>query len=71
MIFGLAFATFLTLLLVPAMYLIAERSKRKSEMILDHLKLSRAWMYFPFFVLICRAYLSMRGQSIKYGDLDY
>lgn len=71
MIFGLAFATFLTLLLVPAMYLIAERLKRKSEIILKHLGLPNAVMYIPFFILVTRAVLAIRGKKIEYGDLDY
>ncbi len=57
MIFGLAFATFLTLLLVPAMYLIAERLKRKAEVILVHFDLPKVIMYVPFFVLVCQIIL--------------
>ena len=71
MIFGLAFATFLTLLLVPAMYLIAERLKRKSQIILAHLGLPSVIMYIPFFILIARFVLWIRGKKIEYGDLDY
>jgi multidrug efflux pump len=71
MIFGLAFATFLTLLLVPAMYLIAERLKRKSIIILNHLKLPPSIMYVPFFILIARLVLYIKGTKLDYGDLDY
>lgn len=71
MIFGLGFATFLTLLLVPAMYLISERLKRKSEIILDHLDLSHALMYVPFFILVTRFVLYLKGTKLEYGDLDY
>ncbi|MEO6904200.1 MAG: efflux RND transporter permease subunit [Bacteroidia bacterium] len=71
MIFGLSFATFLTLLLVPAMYLIAERLKRKSIIILDHLKLPHAVMYIPFFILITRAIFYIKGKRLNYGNLDY
>lgn len=71
MIFGLAFATFLTLLLVPAMYLIAERLKRKSEIILKHLGLPNAVMYIPFFILITRLILYIKGTKLGYGNLDY
>lgn len=71
MIFGLAFATFLTLLLVPAMYLIAERLKRKSAIILKHLGLPSIVMYVPFFILITRFVLYLRGRKIEYGNLDY
>lgn len=71
MIFGLAFATFLTLLLVPAMYLISERLKRKSVIVLNHFGMSEALMYVPFFVMICRLVLRLQGKKLEYGDLDY
>jgi multidrug efflux pump subunit AcrB len=71
MIFGLGFATFLTLLLVPAMYLISERLKRKSHIILKHLGLSNVVMYVPFFILITRFVLWLKGTKLEYGDLDY
>lgn len=71
MIFGLAFATFLTLLLVPAMYLIAERLKRKSEIILMHFGLSNAMMYIPFFILVCQLIIKLQGKKLEYGNLDY
>ncbi len=71
MIFGLSFATFLTLLLVPAMYLIAERLKRKSEIVLKHFGLPTALMYVPFLVLILRLALYLKGKKLEYGNLDY
>ncbi|MCX6296348.1 MAG: efflux RND transporter permease subunit, partial [Bacteroidetes bacterium] len=71
MIFGLGFATFLTLLLVPAMYLISERLKRKSLIIIKHMGLSTIAMYIPFFILITRFVFWLRGTKIEYGDLDY
>ncbi|MGB3949159.1 MAG: efflux RND transporter permease subunit [Bacteroidia bacterium] len=71
MIFGLAFATFLTLLLVPAMYLISERLKRKSEIVLKHFGMSNALMYVPFFVMICRIVIRLKGTKLDYGNLDY
>lgn len=70
MIFGLGFATFLTLLLVPVLYLMSERLKRKSEVILDHFELSHAWMYVPFFILITRFVLYTKGTKLEYGNLD-
>ena len=70
MIFGLGFATLLTLLLVPAMYLIAERLKRKGEVILQLLDLPKVTMYIPFFVLICTLILKIKGIKPDYGDLD-
>jgi multidrug efflux pump len=70
MIFGLAFATFLTLLLVPAMYLIAERLKRKAEVILEHFDLPKVVMYVPFFVAVCQFILWMQRKKLDYGNLD-
>lgn len=70
MIFGLSFATFLTLILVPAMYLIAERLKRKSVVVLKHYKLNPAFMYVPFLVLFARFALYVQGIKLDYGDLD-
>ncbi len=70
MIFGLGFSTFLTLLLVPAMYLIAERLKRKSVIVLKHFDLPAATMYIPFFVWILRFILYIKGIKLEYGDLD-
>ncbi len=70
MIFGLGFATFLTLLLVPAMYLIAERLKRKSLIILEHFGFSTALMYIPFFILFCRLVLRLQGKKLEYFNLD-
>ncbi len=71
MIFGLGFATFLTLLLVPAMYLISERLKRKSIIVLKHMDLPNALMYIPFFILITRFVFYIRGTKLEYGNLDY
>ncbi|MCW3103276.1 MAG: acriflavin resistance protein [Bacteroidetes bacterium] len=70
MIFGLSFATLLTLLLVPAMYLMSERLKRKSEVILDHFGLSHVLMYIPFFILFTRLVLRIKGTKLEYGNLD-
>jgi multidrug efflux pump len=71
MIFGLIFATALTLLLIPSMYLIAERLKRKSQVILKHFDLPTATMYIPFFILIMRAILAVKKVKLDYGDLDH
>jgi multidrug efflux pump len=71
MIFGLIFATILTLLLVPSMYLIAERLKRKSVIILKHFDLPSVAMYIPFFILLLRFILFVRGKKLEYGNLDY
>jgi Cu/Ag efflux pump CusA len=71
MIFGLGFATFLTLLLVPAMYLIAERLKRKAVIILDYYDLPKVLMYVPFFIAVCRLILWITRKKLDYGNLDY
>jgi Cu/Ag efflux pump CusA len=70
MIFGLGFATILTLLLVPAMYLLSERLKRKSIVILKHLELPSFLMYVPFFIMIMRLVLYIQGKKLDYGNLD-
>lgn len=71
MIFGLIFATILTLLLIPSMYLIAERLKRKSVIILANFDLPRVAMYIPFLILILRFILYLKGKKLDYGNLDY
>jgi multidrug efflux pump len=71
MIFGLIFATILTLLLIPSMYLIAERLKRKSVIILKHYDLPTALMYVPFLILILRGLMAIQRKKLDYGDLDH
>lgn len=70
MIFGLIFATVLTLLLIPSMYLITERLKRKSIIILAHFDLPMVAMYIPFFILILRFVLFIQRKKLDYGNLD-
>jgi len=80
MIFGLSFATFITLILVPAMYLVAYRLKEQAEKIFQHIKMPAGlmWlMYVPFFVLICKAFVNKSvyqlddpAQPSKESDLD-
>ena len=70
MIFGLSFATFLTLILVPAMYLVAERLKRKGEVIVQHFDLPSIVMYIPLFLLVMRLIMKIRKIELDYGDLD-
>jgi len=71
MIFGLSFATFLTLLLVPAMYLMSERLKRKSLIVLKHFGMSEGAMYVPFLILFMRLFLRIKGTKLDFGNLDY
>jgi multidrug efflux pump subunit AcrB len=71
MIFGLAFATLITLVVVPAMYLMAERLKRKAIIILNYFELPVFMMYVPFFILVCRIILWLKKVKLEYGNLDY
>lgn len=71
MIFGLLFATVLTLLLIPSMYLITERLKRKSKIILDYMELPSVLKYVPFFILFCILILKIQRKKLDYGDLDH
>jgi hypothetical protein len=66
----LFFATGLTLLLIPSMYLITERLRRKSVIILKHHELPLPLMYIPFFILIFQAVMYIRGVKLDYGNLD-
>jgi len=52
MVFGLIFATFLTLILVPVMYAMNKRSID----VLDHYKLPRGLKYVPFLVLFLKLF---------------
>src|SRR5690606_41158055 len=70
MIFGLFFGTALTLLLIPSMYLISERLKRKSIVILNHFELPMILMYVPFLILLLRGLLGLQGKKLDYGNLD-
>jgi multidrug efflux pump len=70
MIFGLLFATVLTLLLIPSMYLIAERLKRKAVVITEHYELPRITMYIPFFILVLQGIMKIRKVKLDYGNLD-
>jgi multidrug efflux pump len=70
MIFGLIFATVLTLLLIPSMYLITERLKRKSIIILNHFDFPNVTMYVPFLILVLRIILAIQGKKLNYGNLD-
>ncbi|MDP2386028.1 MAG: efflux RND transporter permease subunit [Bacteroidota bacterium] len=70
MIFGLAFATVITLIIVPAMYLMSERLKKRSVIILKHYEMGAALMYVPFLISILRAILWFKKIKLDYGDLN-
>jgi multidrug efflux pump len=67
MIFGLSFATFLTLFLVPAMYIIYENMKVRSETVLNSFQLPMVLMYIPFAVLLLRIVNRIRGKKLIYN----
>jgi hypothetical protein len=52
------------------MYLITERLKRKSIIILNHFELPTAIMYVPFLILILRFVLFLQKKNLDYGNLD-
>ncbi|MCX8143439.1 MAG: efflux RND transporter permease subunit [Bacteroidia bacterium] len=70
MIFGLLFGTFLTLILVPCMFLISERLKRKSDIILDYFKLPRGLKYVPFLIAVLQLVMKVKGVKLDYGRMD-
>ncbi|MET6998647.1 efflux RND transporter permease subunit [Chitinophaga defluvii] len=66
MVYGLVFATFLTLILVPVMYAMNKRSID----VLDYYNLPRGLKYVPFLVLILK--LFMKKETVrKLHDLKY
>ncbi len=70
MIFGISFATVITLILVPAMYIMSERLKRRSIIILNHFEIGQVFMYVPFMILILRLILKIKGTKLEFGDLN-
>lgn len=54
MIFGLGFATIITLIIVPALYLIMDRGKVQAKEILGHYGMPEGLRYVPFLVLTLR-----------------
>lgn len=54
MIFGLSFATFLTLILIPCMYLLTEKKKEEAVQIFSMLGMPFALRYVPFAVSIIK-----------------
>lgn len=70
MIFGLSFATVLTLLLIPALYLMAERLKRKALIIVEHFDLPKIVIYVPFMLTILKLILRIKKVKLDYGDLN-
>jgi multidrug efflux pump len=70
MIFGLSFATLLTLLLVPAMYVISETLKQKSLAILKQEGIPRGFMYVPFLILLLRVFKGIKRQKYDYSEVE-
>jgi hypothetical protein len=53
------------------MYILTERLKRKSIIVLNHFDLPQVLMYVPFLILILRLVLAIKGKKLDYGDLNY
>lgn len=70
MIFGLIFGTFLTLILVPCMFLISERLKRKSDIILEYFDLPKSLKYVPFLIAILQLILKIQGKSLDFSRIN-
>ena len=56
MIFGLGFATLITLILVPVMCLMAYHRKERAKKILAHHNLFQGLMFIPFFVQVLKLF---------------
>lgn len=56
MIFGLGFATIITLIIVPALYLIMDRGKEKAKIVLTHYGMPEGLRYIPFLVPVLGAF---------------
>jgi multidrug efflux pump len=54
MIFGLGFATFLTLILIPIMYLLLARAKKQAETLFAFLGWHPILLYVPFSLLVAK-----------------
>ncbi|GAB4208472.1 MAG: efflux RND transporter permease subunit [Bacteroidia bacterium] len=70
MIFGLIFGTFLTLILVPCMFLISERLKRKSDIILEHFELPKGLKYVPFLIAVLQLILKIQGKKLDFRSIN-
>lgn len=70
MIFGLIFATFLTLLVLPVMSLLTMRSKRIGNTLFDHYKIPRGLMYVPFVLLAVRLWRWFSKDKVEMSDIE-
>ncbi|GIV27808.1 MAG: copper transporter [Bacteroidia bacterium] len=71
MIFGLIFGTFLTLILVPCMFLISERIKRKSDIILEYFDLPKGLKNVPFLIAILQLILKIKKVQLDFSKIDH
>ncbi len=71
MIFGLIFGTFLTLILVPCMFLISERMKRKSDIILNYFHLPKGLKYVPFLIVLLQLILRIKKVNLNFSQVDH
>jgi multidrug efflux pump subunit AcrB len=65
MIFGLSFATFLTLILIPVMYLLVVRTKARAAVLFPFLGWHPILLYIPFSVVVARVYAWMAYRKTK------
>lgn len=71
MIFGLFFATALTLLVIPAMYLLVERQKQKSLVLLNAYDLPKVCLYVPFFITVLRIIAKISKKDLsQHNNVD-
>ena len=71
MIFGLAFATFLTLVVVPVMYLLNEHVKARYAVLSDYFGLPKAFGYIPFVILLLRFILILSGKKLTLDEKSH
>jgi multidrug efflux pump subunit AcrB len=70
MIFGLAFATFLTLIVVPVMYLLNEHIKARYTALSARYLLPKGFAYIPLFPLILRIVNFLSGNRLVAKETD-
>lgn len=71
MIFGLIFATFLTLLVLPAMTLMAIRSKRRASILFDYYHIPKGLMYVPFMISAVRLWHWFSKGKADISNVEY
>jgi hypothetical protein len=52
------------------MFLISERLKRKSDIILDYFELPGGLKYVPFLIAVLQLVMKVKGVKLDYGRMD-